>query len=829
MASKIVALLFFSIFTASVLPFLSSPLHAQVEGEHSWKSFELIYYDPAAKPNTQSPFDVDPKSDFTTEMRIEYLRRYANALAERGGKNNPEHFAFDVVSAQAARDRAAQIKEEPKPAIRQIVPLKYWRWKLEPDPEAVVRDVSWEVKDFENESLWNAMEAPRMFAFNRAAWLRAHFRGPDGQRVLLSIGSIVDVFDVWVNGRHAGRHSGFEPVTMDITQFAEKGVDNTIAIRIENKPKDQIGIADNISVVGVSDPYLTDVFVKTDRAQEREADATLEVEAHQIARPMHASVKVDITPWFPQERPEPVFTKVLPLDLAGSGVNKISSKFHLTGIDLWSPDTPRLYLVRVTLNDPSGNPIDDWVEVTGFRRIEQRHGQMFLNGHPWFMKSFGETLGFAPGFDFMGTIAPPDEWIVRDLELAKQANSNTIRMHVWGFKGDIGNYSDTAWPVWGLPNSSTNYQRIAWIADQLGISLIWGTRLWTLWGVDFQNKFADDSWQGRLGPSLRHVRNRPSIFVYEGLNEVGATLSVSEAKTKGPLEQQYEEFCQRYFDLVNSIDDSRLVIPDTYWGGLAHSSPPDQPYAPQKETPFHPVKLYTYVDNTFWTDHNYYGWYRNLLGQPLLDKVQERPFVQMEAGGEAMPDWSLYRGLRWNGIWLNNGGPSGAIEKARLGRPLRILENSEVNISQANQGLSIMQTTFATRFSAASGININLIADGLAEGNYHKGVCDLYRNAKLGYFAAQMAYQPMVAAGAGFDFILGNEDPLHLQVAADSYLWGKPTQLTVEVVDESGNVVDKKQIPFTLAADQRVTSVGSYTPKFEKKGYYLLRYGLAVR
>jgi hypothetical protein len=203
--------------------------------------------------------------------------------------------------------------------------------------------------------------------------------------------------------------------------------------------------------------------------------------------------------------------------------------------------------------------------------------------------------------------------------------------------------------------------------------------------------------------------------------------------------------------------------------------------------------------------------------------------VLLEAGAEAMPDWTLYRGMRWQGIWLNNGRSCGAVEQARLGRPLRILENSEVYISQAYQGLSIVQTVYATRFSAADGININLIADGLAEGDYHKGVSDINRNAKLGFFAAQMAYQPLVVMGAGYDFVMGAGDQLHLQVAADSYLWGKPVQLTLEVIDDFGNVIDKKQMPFTLATNQRVTAVGSYAPRFDGKGYYLLRYNLALR
>ncbi|MBI4167235.1 MAG: hypothetical protein HY508_16030 [Acidobacteria bacterium] len=91
-----------------------------------------------------------------------------------------------------------------------------------------------------------------------------------------------------------------------------------------------------------------------------------------------------------------------------------------------------------------------------------------------------------------------------------------------------------------------------------------------------------------------------------------------------------------------------------------------------------------------------------------------------------------------------------------------------------------------------------------------------------------MAYQPLVVMGKGFDFVLGSGDALHLQVAADAQLRGKPAELSLEVVDESGGVVDKKQKFFTLDADQRVASLGDYVPLFPGKGFYLLRYTLAV-
>lgn len=644
--------------------------------------------------------------------------------------------------------------------------------------------------------------------------------------MLLALGSIIDVYDIWVNGRHVVGHRGFEPIVLDITGFVEPKVDNVIAIRIEGKPRDQIGVPDQIRVLGVPPACLSDLFVKTEQAKGNEATTDLDVEVTQRGHTtFEGQVKIEITPWFPDEHPKPVFSGIIPVRIAGDSVARFSLKGSLRGVDLWHPDKPYLYLVRATLQDGSGAARDDLNEVVGFRRVEQHGGALFLNGEPWFMKSFGENLGFAPGFDNMGEVCPPDEWIVRDLLLAKQANANAMRIHPWGFQTDPGQYTDLAWPLWRtpfiplsepgpmiLPNSSTNYERIAWIADQLGIGMVWGTRLWTIWASGFESRFSDDSWEANLEPSLRRIRNRPSILVYEGVNEVG----MSVTRAPGRVADLFGRFCRRYLELVNRIDDSRLVIPDTPWGPEAYQY-------------FSDKGLFASIENTFWTSHSYLGWYSKLPEQPLREKLENRPYVLMESGAEAMPDWRLYQGMRSYGIWLNNGAPASRIEQARIGRPLRILNDSEAELSQAYQGLAIQKTVFATRFSAVQGVNINLIADGLMGGNYHKGVSDIDRRAKLGYFAAQMAFQPICVAGAGFDFVVGSQDRLHIQVAADAQFRGKSGQLRLEVADDLGKVIDYQQWPIVFETNDRVTSVADYAPRITAKGFYVLRYKVTVK
>jgi hypothetical protein len=53
-------------------------------------------------------------------------------------------------------------------------------------------------------------------------------------------------------------------------------------------------------------------------------------------------------------------------------------------------------------------------------------------------------------------------------------------------------------------------------------------------------------------------------------------------------------------------------------------------------------------------------------------------------------------------------------------------------------------------------------------------------------------------------------------------------KLTLEVLDESGAAVDHKQILSALAANQRLTSLGSYAPHFPKAGFYFLQYTVTM-
>ena len=68
-----------------------------------------------------------------------------------------------------------------------------------------------------------------------------------------------------------------------------------------------------------------------------------------------------------------------------SPTGKLDLNLTVPGVQLWSPDQPSLYDVRVTLFS-SGIPAAQVTGRTGYRRLEARGNQLFLNGEPFMVR-----------------------------------------------------------------------------------------------------------------------------------------------------------------------------------------------------------------------------------------------------------------------------------------------------------------------------------------------------------------------------------------------------------------------------------------------------------
>ena len=360
------------------------------------RSFELVYYDPSTKFRGRTHFR-DPENDpLTTEQRIAYLDAYADLL-RRENDLGDDWLSSEVVSEEEGRQLASQIKARPLPRNREIVPLRFWRWKL----EGAEKD-EWVASDFDD-SLWNELEVPTVLDMGRSMLLRctAHIRA--SERVVLDIESIHDGYELWVNGEAVAHHEGYEPHSVDITSFVIRpGQENTFAIRVGKKAGYQIGIAGCIQVVGTRSVYIEDLFVKPVEAMEgRPARVQINVTVRNVGdQAFSGRLEARFNRWYPEEDGAVAYEMVaMEVEVGPGEAVELSEECVWTGAELWWPQRPRLYRVEAVLRSEGSEQIDDYVDTVGIRTIQQRGGRLYLNGRRFVWRSFGDNLGFAPGAD----------------------------------------------------------------------------------------------------------------------------------------------------------------------------------------------------------------------------------------------------------------------------------------------------------------------------------------------------------------------------------------------------------------------------------------------
>lgn len=95
----------------------------------------------------------------------------------------------------------------------------------------------------------------------------------------------------------------------------------------------------------------------------------------------------------------------------------------LTNLDVqaWTADNPRLYFVRVRLFEGE-NAVDDLRERVGFRAVEVRDAQLWLNGEPLRLRGYNRHEDH-PQF---GNALPP-EAMATDLEILRDLGCNFVR------------------------------------------------------------------------------------------------------------------------------------------------------------------------------------------------------------------------------------------------------------------------------------------------------------------------------------------------------------------------------------------------------------------
>lgn len=265
-------------------------------------------------------------------------------------------------------------------------------------------------------------------------WYQRTFDVPSawrGKQILLHFGAVDWKAEVWVNDVKVGEHTGgFTPFYFDITSVLNKG-NNDLVVKVWD-PSDRgeqprgkqianphgiwytpvTGIWQTVWLEPVATQYITNLKTTPDIDNN-----SVKVE---VAANTTSADKVEVKVFDGKH-----------LVAKGAALNGVPVELAMpANAKLWSPDSPFLYNMEVTLYK-DGKAIDQVKSYTAMRKFSIRKGQngitrLQLNNKDYFQ--FGPLdQGWWP--DGLYT-APTDEALVYDLKKTKDFGYNMVRKHV---------------------------------------------------------------------------------------------------------------------------------------------------------------------------------------------------------------------------------------------------------------------------------------------------------------------------------------------------------------------------------------------------------------
>ncbi len=214
-------------------------------------------------------------------------------------------------------------------------------------------------------------------------------------------------------------------------------------------------------------------------------------------------------------------------------VQSVSVALSFDNLELWSPDDPNLYPLRLVVRTKVGKDVVD--SYFGVRTIEVADGDILLNGRYLYQK-----LILNQGFYSGGHYTPVDPVLYRrDIELIKEFGFNGLRMH----------------------EKIESPQLLFW-ADVVG-ALVW-EELPTAWRFcDEQKAHLEREWR----EAIQRDANHPSLITWVPFNEAwGLGITVTPLLSLPVvLFPDRIDFMKHMVAVTKEMDPTRLVIDNSGW------------------------------------------------------------------------------------------------------------------------------------------------------------------------------------------------------------------------------------------------------------------------
>lgn len=252
----------------------------------------------------------------------------------------------------------------------------------------------------------------------------------DGRRVYIHFEGGTTAMYVWVNGEKVGyTENAKSPAEFDITPYIRKGK-NSLACQvhrfsdssyIEDQDMWRLGgINRSVYLYSTAQTRIQDFFAHPDLDNNyKNGVFSLDVKLKNYTNaPQSQSVDVSIL----DKAGKKVFSKSNKISIPANNTSDMEFSGNVSSPLLWTAETPNLYTLLMTLKDDKGNIIESTSSKIGFRKIEIKDAQVFINGKKIYFK--GVNLH---EFNTNTGQVVTKEVMMRNLQLMKELNINAVR------------------------------------------------------------------------------------------------------------------------------------------------------------------------------------------------------------------------------------------------------------------------------------------------------------------------------------------------------------------------------------------------------------------
>ncbi len=420
---------------------------------------------------------------------------------------------------------------------------------------------------------WNT-QSDQLFFYEGTVWYKKSFdyqRQPD-TRLFVYFGAANYLADVYLNGEKLGQHEGgFTPFNFEITKLV-RDTGNFLVVKVDNKRhRDAVptlmtdwwnygGLTREVMLVETPTTFVNDYMVQLKPGSRDRVAGWVRLAGEKLSQ--RITVRI----------PEAGVVKSFATD--GNGLATIDFNADLR---LWSPESPTLYDVTIEAET------DQVRDQIGFRSIETRGTDIWLNGRPIFLRG----VCIHEEAPLRGGRAYSREDAMTLLGWAKELGANFVR---------LAHY----------PHNEFMIRE----ADRMGI-MVW-SEIPVYWTIQWENPATLENARNQLSEVIARDKNRAAVVIWSVANET-------------PLSDARLSFLRNLITHARSLDPTRLL-----------SAAMERHYLDAK-TQMIDDPLGEFLDVLGCNE--YVGWYDGLPekadGLEWKSKYQ-KPLVMSEFGGDAL-------------------------------------------------------------------------------------------------------------------------------------------------------------------------------------------------